>query len=229
MTYKVDYEFKKDKLKRKYALKVNLITGKKERINYKIAQRRVSNLKYSRKKAVIVQKLKDTGSGATYKDYQKISPVIEQEIRKKRIKQKQPPLSQAVMRGRVKAKAIEHRTGIATRYRYAWVYRLVVGRFYDEDTKETLVECDTPIFEADALLRNGNEFQNMVELCQEAYDEIMALDLCSLDGGGCVLLYNKSDKSVIKKFELGKGCGFSFDFENYEHDDNILDNKHEEI
>jgi hypothetical protein len=102
MTYKVDYEFKKDKLKRKYALKINLITGKKERINYKVAQRRASNLKYSRKKAVIVQKLKDTGSGATYKDYQKISPVIEQEIRKKRIKQKQPPLSQAVMRGRVK-------------------------------------------------------------------------------------------------------------------------------
>ena len=45
------------------------------------------------------------------------------------------------------------------------------------------------------------------------------LDKCGiLDGGACVLFYNKSTKEEIKRYELGKGCGFSFDFKNYDND-----------
>ena len=122
------------------------------------------------------------------------------------------------MRGRVKQRAIEQRTGVATRLRYAWVYRVVVDRYFDEDVGDYVVECDTSVFIARAVKRNGDEFAKMCKVCQDAYNQITALDLCSVEGGACVIYYNKFDKEIIKKFELGKGCGFSFDFKNYDHD-----------
>ena len=218
MVYRVDYELKKDSIGRKYALKINLVTGKKERVNYKDAQRRISNLKSSRKRAKIEEKIKETETGATYKEYKEILPVIESEIKAKREKEGKPALTKGVMRGKVKEIAIKHRTGFATRMRYAWVYRIVLERYIDDDG-EIQTECDTAIFKARGLKRNGDEFTQMCSVCQDTYDRIKSLDLCSVDGGACVIFYDKSDKEVIKQFELGKGCGFSFDFKNYSHDD----------
>ena len=225
MTHQVEYVFKKDSLKRKYALKVNVKTGKKERIGYKLAQKRYSNLKSSRKRASVVEKLKETESGATYQEYQKVLPKIESEIRIKRKKEGKKPLSESVMRGRVKAIAIEHRTGYATRMRYAWVYRVVLEKYIDDDG-ELIVECDTSIFKARGLKRNGDHFTRMCSICQSTYDKIQSLDLCSVDGGACVVYYDKGTKEVINQFELGKGCGFSFDFKNYDHEDS--DNEYNE-
>lgn len=218
MMERVNYEFKKDSLGRKYALKVDIKSGKKQRIKYKIAQRRAANLKASRKKSGVVDKIKTTESGATYTDYKRVLPVIEKELTERRKKEGLKPLSKSVMRGRVKQIAIEHRTGIATRMRFAWVYRVVLERYVD-DNGDIKADCDTSIFRARGLKRNGDHFTRMSSICQSTYDKIMALDLCSVDGGACVVLYDKFSKDVIKQFELGKGCGFSFDFENYTHND----------
>lgn len=219
MTNKVDYEFKINKAGHKYALRVDLQTGKKKQINYKLAQKRANDLKYQRKKAAIIKKIEETGSTATYADYQKTLRIVEQDIIQRRKDKDQKPLTPSALRGKAKQETLEHRTGIATRLRYAWVYRVVVERYYDKELEETVVECDTSIFRARGLKRNGDHYTQMINVAQKAYDKITALDLCSVDGGACVILYNKIDKSVIKKFELGKGCGFSFDFKNYDHDD----------
>lgn len=218
MSNKINYEFKVDKAGRKYALKVDVATGKKLRVSYKLAQKRARDLVYSRKKRVVVEKIKQTGSGATYSEYKRALPFVEKEIREKREKAGQKPLSKSVMRDRVKRQVIEYRIGTASRLRYAWVYRVVVERFFDENTGEYIVECDTSVFVARAVKRDGDEFIKMCDVCTTMHNEILGLDLCSVDGGACVIYYNKFDKEVIKKFELGKGCGFSFDFKNYDHD-----------
>ena len=218
MVNKVDYIFKVDSLKRSYALRVDLTTGKKTRVPVKVAKKRASNLKSARKKAVIIEKMKETESGATYKDYKKMLPVIEAEVLAHRKKADLKPLSAGAMRGKVKTIAIDHRTGIATRMRYAWVYRIVIEREITAEG-EVLVECDTSIFKARGLKRNGDHFTRMSSICQGVYDKINSLDLCSVDGGACVVMYDKTNKEVIKQFELGKGCGFSFDFKNYDQDD----------
>lgn len=218
MVNKVDYIFKVDSLKRPYALRVDLTTGKKTRVPVKVAKKRASNLKSARKKAVIIEKIKATESGATYEDYKEMLPVIEAEVLARRKKEGLKPLSAGAMRGKVKTIAIDHRTGIATRMRYAWVYRIVIEREIT-DEGEILVECDTSIFKARGLKRNGDHFTRMSSICQDVYDKINSLDLCSIDGGACVVMYDKSNKEVIKQFELGKGCGFSFDFKNYDQDD----------
>ena len=231
MTHKVEYEFKKDSLKRKYALRVDLVTGKKERIEYKLAQKRASGLKYDRKKAdykaKVLTKMAETGAGGTWEEYLKMSDIVETELIKKRSKEKgAKPLTKAEIRARVKKTTIEHRTGYASRMRYAWTYKPVIERYFDEETGEEVIICDSPVFVARGLKRNGDEFERMCSVCQDAYDRIKSLDLCSIDGGACVIFYNKSDKEVIKQFELGKGCGFSFDFTNYSHEDK--DNNYDE-
>ena len=48
MTYKVDYELTKDKRGRKIAYEVDVTTGKKKRVGYKIAQKRRWDLVYMR-------------------------------------------------------------------------------------------------------------------------------------------------------------------------------------
>ena len=45
MTHKVDYQLTKDKRGRKIAYKVNVATGKKARITYKVAQKRQRDLR----------------------------------------------------------------------------------------------------------------------------------------------------------------------------------------
>jgi hypothetical protein len=232
MLKRINYTVKIDKSGREYALKTNIKTGKSTRVKVKYAKKRISDLTYKEKRATIETMLKESGTGDDYKQYKKViekmskkgfggiyseyieqSNLIRKEITYKRKKDGQRPLTKGEMHGRVKKIAIEYRTGKATRFRYAWFYRPVLDRYYDKELKKTIVECDTGTFEADSLTRSGDEFNNMVELCQEEYDDIKQLDLCSLDGGACVLYYNRSDKSIIKQFELGKGCGFSFDFD----------------
>lgn len=226
MTQRITYEFKKDSIGRKYALRVTLKTGKKQRVKYALAKKRATKQKTAGKKAKVVSKIKETDAGATYKEYKKALPVIEAEIKARREKEGQPALTKGAMRGKVKRIAIEHRTGIATRMRYAWVYRIALERYTDEETGELTVDCDTSIFKARGLKRNGDHFRRMCSICQSVYDKINDLDLCSIDGGACVVMYDKFDKRIIKQFELGKGCGFSFDFKNYTHDDD--ENNYEE-
>jgi hypothetical protein len=219
MAHKIDYEFKINKAGHKYALRIDLQTGKKKQVGYKLAQKRARDLKYQRKKAIIVKQIEETGSTATYAEYKKTLRIVEQDIIQRRKDKEQEPLKPSVLRGKVKQETLEYRTGIATRLRYAWVYRVVVERYFDEKIGEMVVECDTSIFKARGLKRNGDYYTRMIDVAQKAHNKIKALDLCSVDGGACVILYNKVDKSIIKKFELGKGCGFSFDFKNYDHDD----------
>ena len=219
MTYKINYELKTDKVGRKYALKVNLATGKKERIQYDIAEKRQKRNISERKRNIIKAQLKETGSGATYKEYITVSKDIEKEIIEKRKKMGKTPYKESTMRGKVKQKAIHERTGIATRFRYMWIYKKKL-EYIDKETGEILFECASPEFMTEEYKTNGNDFKEMINDCMIAYNEIKANKLCSLDGGACVILYNKSDKSVIDQFELGRGCGFSFSFRD--DSDNII-------
>ena len=230
---RIEYVFKVDKAGRNYALKVTLKTGKSTRVPYKVAKKRSYNIKYRRAKAVIkvkaakvkaktVSKLKETGSGATYSDYERMLPVVTEDIIQRRRDKGLSELSPANVRAKAKQETIDYRTGVATRMRYAWVYRVVIERYFDDELGETIVECDTSVFRARGLKRNGDEFDKMCGACQLAYDKINRLDLCSLEGGACVVMYNKSDKSIIEQFELGKGCGFSFDFKNYNNDEDDI-------
>lgn len=227
---KINYVFKTDKLGRNYALRVTLKTGKSTRVPYKVAKKRARDIEYRRAKAVtkakeatakakVVDKLHETGSGATYSDYERMLPIVSDEIVARRESKGMKELTPAALRGKAKQETIDYRTGIATRLRYAWVYRVVIERYYDKELEEVIVECDTSIFRARGMKRNGDEFDTMCDLCQTAYDRINSLDLCNLDGGACVVMYNKSDKSIIEQFELGKGCGFSFDFKNYNNNE----------
>jgi len=233
MTNRIEYVFKVDKAGRNYALRVTTKTGKSVRVPYKDAKRRSRDMEYRRGKAVIKAKadkikakttgrLTETGSGATYSDYERMLPIVTEEIVQRRKDKGLSEFLPAVLRDKAKQETIDYRTGIATRLRYAWVYRVVVERYFDEELGETIVECDTSIFRARGQKENGDEFDKMCGLCQTAYDKINSLDLCSLDGGACVVMYNKSDKSIIEQFELGKGCGFSFDFKNYTNDEDEI-------
>lgn len=219
MAYKVNYEFKTDKAGHKYALKVDLRTGKKERVKYDLAERRQKKNISERKRNVIKAKLKETDSTATYQEYIVVSKDIEKEITEKRKKTGKAPYKESTMRGIVKQKAIYERTGIATRFRYMWIYKKKLV-YMDENTGKMYYECASPEFTTEEYKTNGNDFDAMVNDCMITYNEIRAMDLCSLDGGACVILYNKSDKSVIDQFELGEGCGFSFKFRDA--NDNII-------
>ena len=219
MSYKVDYEFKIDKAGHKYALKVNLYTGKKERVKYDLAETRHKRNISERKRNIIKAKLKETGSGATYKEYIAISKNIEKEIAEKRKKSGKAPYKASTMRGIVKQKAIYERTGIASRFRYMWIYKKKLV-YMDENTGKMYYECASPEFTTEEYKTKGNDFDAMINDCMITYNEIRAMDLCSLEGGACAILYNKSDKSVIDQFELGKGCGFSFKFRDA--NDNII-------
>lgn len=236
MAYRVDYELKQDKRGVKYALKVNLKTGKKSRVPYKIAEKRKRGLVHSRraeiKKQKIVIKLREQGAGATYKDYKRVLPTLEREIRSKRLRDEKPPLKESIVRSRAKQQAIEYRTGIATRFRFAWTYKPKLATYIDEETGKIVNECDSPAFIAGKDFINGDEFGRLrdsngyhkfIGVCEKVLDEIIALDPCTLDGGACILLYDKFTKDVIKQQEFGRGCGFKFDFKNYHEDQNILE------
>ena len=222
MTHKVDYQLTTDKKGRKIAYKIDVATGKKERVKYEVAQKRARDLVYRRKRDKIEHTLKEEGAGADYKEYNEVLAQVEKEIRAKYKKDKRPMPSDAVIRSKAKRITIEYRTGVACRYRYAWVYWLRIGT--DEETGNPI--CDsTPVMEAGALKRNGkDDYPTMVEVCMDIYNTIRSGiksgDICDVgehkvQGGLCVTLYNKNDKTIMEQHERGKGCGYSFDFSGY--------------
>ena len=264
MTHKVDYQLTKDKRGRKIAYKVDVATGKKERVKYKVAQKRRRDLVYRRRiqaeEKVIKGEIEDSGldikvkeyrsivkelerkeGGATFKGYAKSYKVVDAEIRKKYGGEGQKKLpSESTIKSRVKKTVFDHRSGAMCRYRYGWVYWQKLGT--DKEGKEV---CDsTPVFEAGSLERNidlrnvkwgsktnPTDYETMIEVCMDIYKPIMAGvksgDICNrgeckVQGGLCVLLYNKLTKNTIKnsphrgQFERGEGCGFSFDFKKFE-------------
>ena len=224
MIEKVNYEFKTDKRGSKYALRIDVKSGKKKRINYKLAQQRHKRLVASRKRTRIMEQLKESGTGASYKEYRDVIQQIDAEIRAKYKKDKKTLPSDAYIRSRAKKTAIEYRTGVACRYRYGWVYWNTVG--YD---KKGNVVCDsTPVFEAGSLKRNGQkDYEGMIKECKKIYKKIergvKSGDICNVgehkvQGGLCVTLYEKNDKSIIDRYEKGEGCGYSFDWKGYEKD-----------
>lgn len=221
MTHKVDYELKTDKRGRKIAYKIDVKTGKKSPIKYKVAQKRKRDLAYRRKRDKVEILLEEEGAGATYAEYTKTHKQVEKELRIKYKKEKRPMPSDAVIRSRAKKTTIEYRTGAGCRYRYAWIYWMRIGT--DDEGKPL---CDsTPVMEAGALKRNGeSDYKTMVEVCMDVYDNIQSGiksgDICDtgehkVQGGFCVTLYNKSDKSIIDMTERGEGCGYHFDFSGY--------------
>ena len=220
----INYLFKVDKNGRKYALRKDEKTGKHTRINYKLAQRRNNNLIYNRKKTVekekVIDKIKETGAGGTYTDYIKAIKNAEKELIAERKRTKQPPLTKKEIKkiiNKKKAKIIEHKIGIRSYFKYAWTYTQKI--YYEDDNGNIKYDCDTNVFMAGSRAFNGDHFNDFIDLVREVHDTIPdKKDLCTLDGGACVTLYYKSNKELINKFELGKGCGFSFDFKNYDND-----------
>lgn len=231
MVKKVEYEFKKDKNNHKYALRVDVATGKKSRIGYKLAKKRSNDNKYRRGRVIVEKKLVEEGAGATYEEYLKRREQIQVESLYKSEKEGTEPLTARRLKDISKRKAIKDRTGMATRARFAWTYTVILDEIIDKDTGKLIKICDSPNFTAYSLKENGDNFgktkdengyHGFIGVCEKALDEVLANSLCTLDGGACVLYYDKGSGEIIKKFELGKGCGFSFDFKNYHEDDNIL-------
>jgi hypothetical protein len=221
MVYKVEYEFKKDSLNRKYALKVNLTTGKKERIKYDIAHtRHVANIA-RRKREKIKIDIKKEGVDATYKEYKYEYEKVEKKVEKKRKKAGKEPYSKGVLKAKTKKIVITQKLGIKTRFNYAWTWSVKI--YYKDEQGDLKFDCETNNFMAGGRAFNGDHFKDFIEIVKEAFNRIPdKKDLCYLDGGSCVTLYNKSDGSIINKFQMGRGCGFSFDFKNYDNDNNMI-------
>lgn len=222
MTHKVEYGLTTDKAGRKRAYKVDVATGKKEPIKYKVAQKRQRDLKYRRKRDKVEGELKETGTGASYSEYTKVHAQVEKEIRAKYKKSGKPVPSDAVIRSRAKKTTLEYRIGVACRYRYAFVYWMRVGT--DEETGKAI--CDTtPVMEAGALKRNGkDDYPIMIEVVMDVWDNIQSGiksgDICDtgehkVKGGLCVTLYEKNSKDILHQTERGEGCGYHFDFSGY--------------
>jgi hypothetical protein len=219
MTHKVEYELKEDKRGHKIAYKIDVATGKKEPVKYKVAQKRQRDLVYRRKRDKVEGQLDE--KGATYKEYNQVLKQVEGEIRAKYKEEKRAMPSDAVIRSRAKKTTLDYRTGHGCRYRYAFIYWMRIGT--DEEGKAI---CDsTPVMEAGALKRNGkDDYPIMVEVCMDIWDNIQAGiksgDICDvgeykLKGGFCVTVYEKNSKTILDQTERGEGCGYHFDFSGY--------------
>jgi hypothetical protein len=264
MTHKVDYELTKDKRGRKIAYKVDVATGKKKRIGYKVAQKRQRDLKYRRKRQAednrikgeiietemegvtvkeyrkIIEIISEMGTGGNFKDYAKAYKTADAKFRKGYADKEKKLPSESVIKSRVKKNVLEHRTGVACRYRYGWLYWLKVGT----DKEGNPIADSTPVFEAGSLDRNINiegvnwaapdrentDYETMIEICEDVHKpifagvksgDIMNTEPYKVDGGCCVLLYDKRTKDTIKnspyhgQYEKGKGCHYHFDFKGY--------------
>ena len=219
--YKVEYEFKKDSIGRNYALRHDLTTDKRERINYDIAHiRHIANVA-RRKREKIKTDIKKEGIDATYKEYKYEYKRTEKEVILKRVKTKKDPYSKGALKARVKKIVITQKLGIKTRFNYAWTWSIKL--WYKDAEGNMNFDCETNNFMAGGRAFNGNHFEDFIEIVKDAFNRIPDKEnLCYLDGGSCVTLYNKSDNTIINKFQQGRGCGFSFDFKNYDNDNNMI-------
>ena len=220
--YRVEYEFKTDSIGRKYALRHNLITDKRKRINYDLAQTRYTANIGRRKRDKIKIALKVEGVDATYKEYKYEYQKTEKAVIKKRKESGKDPYSKGALKARVKKIVITQKLGIRTRFNYAWTWSIKI--YYKDEKGIQKFDCETNYFMAGGRAFNGNHFEDFIEIVKDAFNRIPdKKDLCYLDGGSCVTLYNKSDNTILNKFQQGRGCGFSFDFKNYGNDNNMID------
>jgi len=94
MTRKVTYEFKTDKRGRKYANRIDLKTGKKTRIAYKLAQKRDRDIRYKENRRAKEKELKK--KGFTWEEYQKEKKEITKKV-KAEYKKKEKKVSREII------------------------------------------------------------------------------------------------------------------------------------
>lgn len=228
MTYKIEYEFKTDSLGRKYALCHDLTTDKRKRVKYDLAHTRHTANIARRKRDIIKMAIKEEGVDATYKEYKYEYEKTEKAVIKKREEAGKEPYSKGALKARVKKIVITQKLGIRTRFNYAWTWSIKL--YYKDEDEIEKFDCETNNFMAGGRAFNGDHFEDFIEIVKDAFNRIPDKEyLCYLDGGSCVTLYNKSDNTIINKFQQGRGCGFSFDFKKndgtgtYDNDRNMVD------
>jgi len=190
MARKVFYEFKTDKRGRKYANRVDVKTGKKQRIAYKLAQKRERDLQYRERKREVEK------SGIDWKEYQQVKKQIKQE---KHYKGK--ALHKETIRVIKQVFEAEEPLKVRSRIRFQW-------KWWEKPY------CNTPQYEAYADAVDGDHYDRMVDMAESYYNDIMMADLCEgmpIEGGSCVVLYEKPKKgqkiyNILKMHELGDGC-----------------------
>jgi len=190
MARKVFYEFKIDRLGRKYANRIDAKTGKKQRIAYKLAQKRERDLRYRERKRDVEK------SGIDWKEYQQVKKQIKQE---KHYKGK--ALHKETIRVIKQVPEVEKLLKVRTRIRFQW-------KWWEKPY------CNTPQYEAYADAVDGDHYDRMVDMAESYYNDIMMADLCEgmhVEGGSCVVLYEKPKKgqkiyNILKMHELGDGC-----------------------
>jgi len=190
MARKVYYEFKIDKRGRKYANRVDVKTGKKQRIAYKLAQKRERDLRYRERKREIEE------TGISWDEYQQIKKQIKQE---KHYKGK--VLHEETIKVIKQTSEAEEPLKVRSRIRFQW-------KWWEKPY------CNTPQYEAYADAQDGDHYDRMVDMAESYYNDIMIADLCEgmpVEGGSCVVLYEKPKKgqkiyNILKMHELGDGC-----------------------
>lgn len=199
MAIRIEYEFKQDKNGREYANQITLKTGKRKRVPLKVAKKRAKAAQTRRDKAEKIIELEKKGSN--WKEYQTQRKKVEKRL-KKEYKEEGKKARKGTIERRAEAEVMEKRIGVRSRYRMDW-------KFWE------MPACNTPTFMADAQAFDGDHFDEMVSFCQDIYDNIKMTDLCPkkflghdpVEGGCCVVVYRKSDKEVIKQFDIPKGVG----------------------
>ena len=190
MVRKVYYEFKTDKLGRKYANRIDAKTGKKTRIAYKLAQKRERDLQYRERKREVEK------FGISWDEYQQVKKQIKQE---KHYKGK--ALHKETIRVIKQVSEVEEPLKVRTRIRFQW-------KWWEKPY------CNTPQYEAYADAVDGDHYDRMVEMAEVYYHDVMMADRCEgmpVEGGSCVVLYEKPKKgqriyNILKMHELGDGC-----------------------
>jgi hypothetical protein len=115
MSYKVEYEFKTDSIGRNYALRHDLSTDKRERIEYDLAYtRQIANIA-RRKRDKIKVDIEKEGVDATYKEYKHEYDKTEKVVIEKREKSGKDPYTKGALKARVKKIVITQKLGIRTR------------------------------------------------------------------------------------------------------------------
>ena len=193
MARKVDYEIKTDKKGREYANRIDLKTGKKKRVNVKVAKKRLRDIRYRENKREKEKELKKVGSN--WKEYQKEKKEVKKREKKEGKKRKKTKKQQEQEEKRIEKEALK-RVGVRSRYRFWWKYW-------------EMPNCGTPTFISDAQAFDGNHYEKMKEYCEGIHQDVMASDLCPdipVEGGACIVLYKRKDREVIKYHEIGEGC-----------------------
>ena len=190
MARKVFYEFKMDKRGRKYANRVDAKTGKKQRIAYKLAQKREWDIRYRERKKEVEKE------GIDWEEYQK---------EKKEIKKVTGYKGDKLHKETIKKIKFIYEGGeplkVRTRIRFQW-------KWWEKPY------CNTPQYEAYADAADGDHYDRMVDMAESYYNDIMMANRCEgmpVEGGSCVVLYEKPKRgqkiyNILKMHELGDGC-----------------------